>query len=258
MRHQGPEKKKIKKSVMSADLFDKALTLLRESRRGVALTGAGVSTESGIPDFRGKDGLWSRYDPMEYGTLNAFLANPQKVWRMLATLLDVVDAEPNKGHRALATLEQQGLLSGVITQNIDSLHQKGGSKKVVEFHGSLDTFSCLSCDACYDLAFVKESSLPPHCTSCNCILKPDIIFFDEYIPEAVLKQTEQMLDSADLLLVAGTSCQVQPAARIPFIFFNRGGKIIEINREPALNSIASVTLQGNFSTVMEKLAEHFA
>jgi NAD-dependent deacetylase len=243
---------------MAADLFDKAFALLKESRKSVALTGAGVSTESGIPDFRGKHGLWSRYNPMEFGTLSAFLANPEKIWRMLATLLEIVDAKPNKGHSALAALEKQGVLSGVITQNIDSLHQKGGSKKVVEFHGSLRTFSCLACGAGYDLAFVKGSSLPPHCASCNAILKPDIVFFDELINEAVLNQTEQMLASADLLLVAGTSCQVQPAARIPFVVFNRGGKIIEINREPALKHIAAVTLQGNFSTVMEKLAERLA
>jgi len=240
---------------MAEDLVDKAFTLLQKSRNGVALTGAGVSTESSIPDFRGKDGLWSRYDPIEYGTLGAFMKNPEKVWRMLARLLDTVDTEPNLGHKALAALEQQGLLSGVITQNIDSLHQKGGSKNVLEFHGALDTFSCLSCGAGYDLAFVKKYSLPPRCASCNTILKPDIVFFDERIPETVLTQTEQILASADLLLVAGTSCQVQPAARIPDIVFNRGGKIIEINREPALMHIATVTLEGNFSTIMEELIE---
>ena len=143
---------------MAENLFDKAITLLQKSHNGVALTGAGVSTESGIPDFRGKNGLWSRYDPIEYGTLNAFMENPEKVWRMLASLLDTVDAKPNKGHKALAALEQQGLLSGVITQNIDSLHQKGGSINVVEFHGTHNTFSCLTCGASYDLAFVKNSS----------------------------------------------------------------------------------------------------
>ena len=119
---------------MPEDLFDKSISLLQKSRNGVALTGAGVSTESSIPDFHGKNGLWSKYDPIEFGTLGAFKANPEKVWRMLATLVDVVDAKPNKGHKALAALEQQGLLSGIITQNIDSLHQKGGSKNVIEFH----------------------------------------------------------------------------------------------------------------------------
>jgi NAD-dependent deacetylase len=243
---------------MAKDLYDTAISLLQNSRNGFALTGAGVSTESGIPDFHGKDGLWSRYDPIEYGTLGAFTADPEKVWGMLSKLLDVVDAKPNKGHIALATLEQQGLLSGAITQNIDRLHQKGGSKNVLEFHGALNTFSCLSCGDSYDLAFVKENSLPPHCSSCAAILKPDIVFYDERIPDMVLSRTEQMLASADLLLVAGTSCQVQPAARIPYVMYNKGGKIIEINKEPALKDIATVTLEGNFSTIMEKLIERLA
>jgi NAD-dependent deacetylase len=239
--------------VMPEDIFDTAASLLKQTKNGVALTGAGVSTESGIPDFRGKNGLWSRYDPIEYGTMGSFLADPEKVWRMLAKLLQVVDAQPNEGHRGLAALEQKGLLQGIITQNIDGLHQKGGSRNVVEFHGSLDTFSCLSCGEQYGLASVKENSLPPHCAMCNAILKPDIVFFDERIPEQVLVRTEQLLASADLLIVAGTSCQVQPAASIPFVIFNRGGKIIEINKEPALGHIAAVTLQGSFSAVLREL-----
>jgi NAD-dependent deacetylase len=240
---------------MPEDLFDKAVSLLKQAKNNIVLTGAGVSTESGIPDFRGKGGLWSRYDPFEYGTMGSFLAKPEKVWRMLATLLEVVDAQPNEGHHGLAELEQMGLLQGIITQNIDGLHQKGGSRNVVEFHGSLDTFTCLACGAQFGLAAVKDSSLPPCCTVCHSILKPDIVFFDEVIPEKVLTLTEQMLASADLLLVAGTSCQVQPAASIPFMVFNKGGRIIEINKEPALSHIATVTLQGSFSAVMRELVQ---
>ena len=243
---------------MAKDSLGKAIALLQKARNCVVLTGAGASTESSIPDFRGKNGLWSRYDPIEYGTLGAFMANPEKVWQMLASLLDAVDAEPNQGHRALAVLEQQRLVTGVITQNIDSLHQKGGSKNVVEFHGSLETFSCLSCGRRHPLAFVKERSLPPRCPACNTILKPDIVFFDECIPEQVLARTEEMLATADLLLVAGTSCQVQPAGRIPSLVHNRGGKIIELNREPALQHMATVILEGNFATVMGELAERLA
>jgi NAD-dependent deacetylase len=177
---------------------------------------------------------------------------------MLATLLDIVDAEPNTGHKGLSALEDKGHLKGIITQNIDSLHQKGGSRNVIEFHGSLDTFSCLSCGGNYALAHVQESTLPPRCNECNTILKPDIVFFDEMIPETVLTETRQMLAGADLLLVAGTSCQVEPAARIPYSIYNNGGKIIEINREPALGHLASVTLEGNFTTVMEKLVERLS
>ena len=240
---------------MREDLFDKAAQLLKKAKNGVALTGAGVSTESGIPDFRGKNGLWSRYDPFEYGTMGSFLEKPEKVWRMLATLLEVVKARPNEGHRGMAELEQMGILKGIITQNIDGLHQKGGSRNVVEFHGSLDTFSCLSCDAQYGIDSVRDKPLPPYCAVCRAILKPNIVFFDERIPENFLFMAEQMLASADLLLVAGTSCQVQPAARIPFMIFNKGGKIIEINKEPALSHIATVTLQGSFSAVIRELVQ---
>ncbi len=243
---------------MHVDLFDQAISLLRQSHNALALTGAGVSTESGIPDFRGKGGLWSRYDPFEYGTMGAFRADPQKVWKMLATLLDIVNAEPNTGHKVLAALESKGLLTGIITQNIDGLHQKGGSRNVIEFHGSLDTFSCLSCGNNYPLARVKEFSLPPRCRKCNSILKPDIVFFDERIPDSVHVKTREMLARADLLLVAGTSCQVEPAARIPYSVYNNGGKIIEINREPVLNHLATITLKGNFTTVLHKLSERLA
>jgi NAD-dependent deacetylase len=243
---------------MTKDLFDKAVALFRKSRNSVALTGAGASTESAIPDFRGKNGLWSRYDPIEYGTLGAFKKDPEKVWQMLGSLLEIINAKPNSGHIGLATLERMGLLTGIITQNIDGLHRKGGSRNIIEFHGGLEGFSCLACGAGYDLDFVKKTPLPPHCGSCGAILKPDIIFFDELISEAVLNRTEEMLASVDLLLVAGTSCQVQPAARIPFTVYNRGGKIIEINREPVLQHIASVTLEGSFATVVEKLVERLA
>jgi NAD-dependent deacetylase len=243
---------------MPEDLIDKTIILLKQAHNAVALTGAGVSTESGIPDFSGKNGLWSRFDPYEYGTMGAFLADPEKVWRMLSSLVKIVDAEPNTGHKGMAVLEEKGLLTGIITQNIDGLHQKGGSRNVVEFHGSLDTFTCLSCGENYSLAHVKECSLPPHCATCDAILKPDIIFYDERIPDMVFAKTQQMLASADLLLVAGTSCKVEPAARIPNLIHNGGGKIIEINREPALNHLAAITLEGNFSTVMEKIVERLA
>ena len=243
---------------MPEKLFNRAISLLKQSRNAVALTGAGVSTESGIPDFRGKNGLWSRFDPFEYGTMGAFLSDPEKVWRMLASLLKIVKAEPNTGHKGLAVLEEKGLLTGIITQNIDGLHQRGGSRNVVEFHGSLNTFSCLSCGESYSFAYVRECLLPPHCIACNVILKPDIVFFDERIPHMVLARTQHMLASADLLLVAGTSCQVEPASRIPYQIHNNGGKIIEINMEPALNHLAAITLEGNFSTVLGKLVERLS
>ena len=238
---------------MDHDRIREAVALLKQSKKTVALTGAGVSTESGIPDFRGKGGLWSRYDPYEYGTLGAFLNNPPKIWGMLAELLEVVDAKPNSGHTGLANLEEMGLLAGIITQNIDNLHQQGGSSNVLEFHGSFETFTCLSCGEKHLLQYVRETTIPPVCRSCSEILKPDIIFFDEMIPEPVLQETQELLAGTELLLVVGTSCQVQPAVHIPYQVHNNGGRIIEINLEPVLTELAAVSLQGSFTQVVEQL-----
>jgi NAD-dependent protein deacetylase/lipoamidase len=240
-----------------ADLISDTARLLKESRKTIALTGAGVSTESGIPDFRSRGGLWSRFDPMEYGTLGAFKRDPEKVWTMLAELMTLVDARPNGGHYAMAKMEESGILAGIITQNIDSLHQKGGSKRVVEYHGSLDSFTCLQCQCSYPLAEVRKLDLPPCCCRCGGFLKPDIVFFDEQIPPSALSETRDLIHHADLLLVAGTSCQVMPAATIPATLLAQGGKIIEVNREPVLTSQAEVVLEGSFAGLMSRLADHF-
>lgn len=235
------------------DVIEDASRLLKESKKTIALTGAGVSTESGIPDFRSRDGLWSRYDPMEYGTLGAFKRDPEKIWTMLAELMTLVDASPNAGHHAMAKLEEMGMLAGIITQNIDSLHQKGGSKRVVEYHGSFDSFTCMQCACSYPLADIRKTDLPPRCSSCHGLLKPDIVFFDEQIPPSAWNETLNLIHQTDLLIVAGTSCQVVPAATIPATVLAQGGKIIEINKEPVLTTHAEVILEGSFSQLMSQL-----
>jgi len=237
------------KSAMTA-LLNEAASLLRSSRKTVALTGAGVSTESGIPDFRGRNGLWSRYDPIEYGTIDAFRRDPEKVWKMLAELLHFAEAQPNEGHLALARLEEKKLLAGIITQNIDGLHPKAGSCRVVEFHGSLATFSCPSCATQYGFEEVRKMRLAPSCRHCSSLLKPDVVFFDEQIPPAAFRQTEELLQGAEVLLVAGTSCHVVPASYIPERVWRQGGRIIEINLEPALGDMAHVVLANGFSKAM--------
>lgn len=237
------------------DPIEQAAHLIRSANKVIALTGAGVSTESGIPDFRSQDGLWSRFDPMEYGTLGAFRCDPEKVWTMLAELMSLLDAKPNDGHRAMAQLEERGLLSGIITQNIDSLHQQAGSTHVVEYHGSMASLSCVQCDVSHPLSDVIQQDLPPRCSVCQTLLKPDIVFFDEQIPTAALRQTEELVHQADLLLVAGTSCQVVPAAYIPQHILAQGGKIVELNKEPVLHAQAEVILEGSFSDRMSQLVE---
>jgi NAD-dependent deacetylase len=234
--------------------IEKAAAMIRKAGKAIALTGAGASTESGIPDFRSKGGLWSRYDPIEFGTIGAFRADPVKVWTMLAELYKIIEAEPNPGHKALAALEEKGFIRGIITQNIDRLHQKAGSRTVVEFHGSLATFSCLSCGKCLTAEEVRKMSLPPACPDCSSILKPDITFYDEQISDAALRGADELVAGADCLIVAGTSCQVIPAALIPTDVANQGGTIIEINREPTLGTLADLVLVGSFSDIMHKLA----
>jgi NAD-dependent deacetylase len=239
---------------MKDEKIQKAASLIREGQKIIALTGAGASTESGIPDFHSKGGLWSRYDPAQYGTIGAFRADPDKVWTMLAELNEITEAEPNTGHLALASIEAAGFLQGIITQNIDGLHQKAGSSAVVEFHGSLATFSCLECGKSFTFQEVRQMSLPPVCTNCGSILKPDIVFYDEQIPNEALIGARELVKGADCLIVAGTSCQVMPAARIPTDVAHQGGTIIEINREPTLGQLAEQVLQGSFAEIMARLA----
>jgi len=230
-----------------------AAQLLKKSRKAIAFTGAGVSTESGIPDFRSKGGLWSRFDPMEYGTISAFRANPAKVWQMLAELISISSARPNSGHLAMAKLEEKKILKGIITQNIDMLHQKGGSNKVVEFHGSIASLSCLDCGNQCSLSALQGKAIPPACDHCGSLLKPDVVFFDEQIPSSAIDQSRELLRGADCLLVVGTSCRVMPASFFPSQVQAQGGKIIELNLQPNLGRLANVVLKGNFSQIMNQL-----
>ena len=232
----------------------KAATLLKNAKKAIALTGAGVSTESGIPDFRSKGGLWSRFDPMEYGTISAFRRDPAKVWEMLEELVTITQTQPNPGHQAMAELERKNIIKGIITQNIDLLHQKGGSRNVIEFHGSIDSLTCLDCGMSYPLSSLKGKKFPLSCPHCQSLLKPDIVFFDEQIPGEAILKSQELVQGADCLLVAGTSCQVMPASFFPTQVHDQGGTIIELNLEPTLGHLATVVLQGGFAGTMQLLA----
>jgi len=221
----------------------------------VALTGAGISVDSGIPAFRGAQGLWNRYDPMEYATLGAFRRDPEKVWRMLAEMIDLLrTALPNPGHRALATLEQMGLLRSVITQNVDGLHQEAGSRNVIEFHGGARELLCLSCRRRYSTWEKIREGIPPRC-GCGAILKPDIVFYGEQIPRTALAMAEAEAESADVLLVVGTSAEVSPACEIPHIARRQGALIVEINPEETLltRSLASIHLRDGAGSALSDM-----
>lgn len=205
--------------------------LLRRSRLTVALTGAGISVESGIPAFRGSQGLWDRYDPLEYAHIDAFLADPGKVWRMLAELGGLVDrAEPNPAHLALARLEEWGYLKAVITQNIDVLHQRAGNREVIEFHGNGQRLRCLRCGKVFNKEAVSLSALPPRCP-CQGILKPEVVFFGEPIPSLASQRAFELARTCEAMLVIGTSAVVAPASHLPLIAKQNGAVLVEINLE---------------------------
>jgi NAD-dependent deacetylase len=231
-----------------------AADILIESRATIALTGAGISVESGIPDFRSVKGLWSRYDPAEYATISAFRADPEKVWEMLREMDAIVgQARPNKAHLALGELEALGLMKCVITQNIDNLHQAGGSRDVIEYHGNASTLSCLWCGKKYAADEMRGEMLP-RCV-CQKILKPDVIFFGEAIPEEAMRRSFELASSAQALMIIGTSAVVSPVNTIPSIAKRNGAKIIEVNKERThlTDSLTDIFLQGNAGDIMPRL-----
>jgi NAD-dependent deacetylase len=210
--------------------------LVRERGPVVVLTGAGISTESGIPDFRSPTGIWAEYDPQEYATIDAFLADPEKVWRFYALRFRALtEAEPNAGHLALAELEGAGLLSAVITKNIDLLHDRAGSREVVEVHGSIRTSSCRRCGMRYpldELLPMIEDSGAPRCHECGEVLKPDVVFFGELLPEAAIDRAYELARSAGLLLVVGSGLEVWPVSMLPDETVLAGGQVAIVNRGP--------------------------
>lgn len=233
-----------------------AAGIIVNSSLTIALTGAGVSVESGIPDFRSAEGLWARYDPAEYATIDAFRRDPEKIWNMLREMEDLVmNARPNAAHTGMGELERMGFLHCVITQNIDNLHQAGGSRNVIEYHGNSSTLSCLSCEKHYTMEEMTGEQIP-RCT-CSMPLKPDVVFFGEAIPVDALNRSFELASRADAVLIVGTSAVVSPANTIPMIARERGAKLIEINKEEThlSESVTDVFLKGNAGSVIAALVE---
>jgi NAD-dependent deacetylase len=234
--------------------------LIRDHQPCVALTGAGISTESGIPDFRSPGGIWEQYDPMEYATIDAFRRDPVKVWDFYAKRLDVLrDAQPNAAHVALAELERLGLLEAVITQNIDRLHELAGSRKVVEVHGSIRTSVCLGCGttATFDeVVRLLEEFPAPLCPSCGAILKPGVVMFGELLPPAEIDRASELSRRARLLLVVGSSLEVHPVAGLPLETLAAGGDVAIVNRDATpLDRRATLVVAGNAGDVLAAVLE---
>ena len=234
--------------------------LVRERQPCVVLTGAGISTESGIPDFRSPTGIWAQYDPMEYATIGAFRRDPVKVWEFYALRFEVLTrAEPNAGHLALAELERRGLVEAVVTQNIDGLHERAGSREVVEVHGSIRTASCLDCGERVPLEDVIKAlteAPAPHCPRCGAILKPDVVMFGELLPVEPIDRALELAQRAGLLLVVGSSLEVYPVAGLPEETVSAGGALAIVNRTPTpFDRMASIRIDGGAGETLAALVE---
>ena len=239
-----------------SDLIDRAADVLAGAKSVVALTGAGISVESGIPPFRGKGGLWEKFDPMEVAHIDAFLNDPETVWnRLIKDMKNVLDtARPNPGHTGLVDLERLGMLQTVITQNVDGLHQMAGSSDVIEFHGNFAWQRCMKCSQRIRTSEVDLARIPPRC-GCGGILRPDCVFFGEMIPHEALVRSQQAAVTCEVMIVIGTSATVQPAASMPFIAKDNGATIIEINLEPTplTSHISNLPLLGGAGSIMPRL-----
>ena len=239
-------------------MYAKAAKLIKSAKRCVAFTGAGISVESGIPPFRGKNGLWNKYDPQVFD-IDYFYDHTQHSWQVLRDIFYELfgKVKPNAAHYALAELEVNKMLSAVITQNVDHLHYDAGSKTVHEFHGSLKTVVCLKCRAKYKVSQIDLNVLPPLCKKCEGILKPDVIFFGEAIPEPAQTNSFNETKKTDCFILIGTTGMVAPANLIPSAAKANGAKIIEINpvKSEYTDSVTDVFIEDKAVSAMEKLME---
>lgn len=240
--------------------IQEAAQLIQNADYSLALTGAGISTDSGIPDFRSPtSGLWNTYDPMEVASLHGFRYHPEKFYDWIRPLADAMQsAEPNAAHLALAELEQLGFIKGVITQNIDLLHHRAGSDNVYEVHGHTRSMTCIQCFRNYEAAshFDQLSSTGkiPTCDHCGGVLKPDVILFGEQLPAQVLLKVERELRQTDTLIVAGSSLEVVPVADFPRRIKHSGGKLIIINLQSTdYDTMADVVIHDNVTTVLPRI-----
>jgi NAD-dependent deacetylase len=233
-----------------------AAGLIANASHLIAFTGAGISVESGIPPFRGKGGIWSRYDPSVLDIEN-FNSNPGKSWTVISEMFYTYfqDAEPNAAHHFLARLERKGMLKTVITQNIDNMHQKAGNAEVIEYHGNSQWLICNRCGERYEISDVSLDPLPPRCMEDQQVLKPDFVFFGEGIPPAAARRSIEEVTMADVLIIIGTTGEVMPAGMLPSISKSNGASVIEINPEPSgyTYGLTDLYLQGPAAEVAKQL-----
>jgi NAD-dependent deacetylase len=244
------------------DAYKEVAQLIQDLGHVVAFTGAGISVDAGIPAFRGGQGLWEKYDPIEYAHIHSFLNNPAKVWNMLREMAAVIfAAKPSPAHLALSELERLGALGSVITQNVDGLHQIAGNTDVIEYHGNHRRLICPHCSTKTPFAEDQASIFPyPKCDHCGEALKPDVVFFGEQIPFSEANRASDAARNCRILLIIGTSGVVYPAAELPFTAHSCGAKVVEINVSPTpfTSSICDYFLEGSASDILPKVMECMA
>ena len=239
----------------------RAAELIGAARRGLVMTGAGVSAESGIPTFRGEGGLWTRYDPVKVASIEYFMADPSAYWTVSKARGRVaLAARPNPGHHALAALEASGHLVAVVTQNTDGLHQDSGSRTVIEVHGSGRLVECLGCGNREPRSEVQarlDMEMPPRCKVCGgTFLKPTVVLFGEPLPQEAIQHALALARQADVMLVVGSSLVVRPAADIPLVAVRSGAQLIVINAEPTpLDALAAIVIRGKSGEVLPEIVE---
>ncbi len=241
------------------DKYQEVAKLLKDSRKSMVLTGAGISTESGIPDFRSKGtGLWTKMDPMEALSADVLFSNPKKFYNEgFKILTDMDDIEPNVGHKVLAEMEQEGIIDGVITQNIDNLHHKAGSRNIYEVHGQIRTVHCMSCQKTYPFQVMKDKvdagEVPPKCDDCGGMMRTDVVLFGDQMP-SVFNEAMQELEDTDLLIVIGSSLMVSPVNFMPRLVKD----LVIINRDPTGgDSQAKVIIRESIGKTMEAIYDAY-
>lgn len=237
--------------------YDRARELVQGARRIVALTGAGVSCPSGIPDFRSPGGLWADRDPLRVATLQSFRRDPEGFYQWLARLIDpMVQAQPNPAHLALAALERAGRLKAIVTQNVDGLHQRAGSRRVFELHGHLRSATCVECGRQIPSDGLLRDLRRRRMRRCSCggLFKPDVILFDEALPQGLVWLAREAITSCDLLLVAGTALEVAPVCDLPLLALQHQARVLVINLSPTyLDAHADVVLHADVAKALPLL-----
>ena len=243
---------------MEENLIRQAVDLIKKSKYSIAFTGAGISVESGIPPFRGENGIWNRYDP-DILEINYFKKHPEDSWQVIKEVFYNFfwKSTPNAAHKVLAEMEAKGMLKAIVTQNIDNLHQEAGSQNVFEFHGNAHRITCLKCSFSQSISEVDFSKIPVLCPKCGGLMKPDFIFFGEGIPTDAYTGSLEAAKTCDLCIIIGSTGEVMPAAMIPFEAKRHGASIIEVNPDKShfTNQITDIWLKGKAGDIFTEIGK---